>query len=134
MDWTGCFERKIKFNSNTSFTGINFIFQIHLNLIKVSKNFQKVFILWPLVISKYISPKNALIVYSKAYPMNLFICLIIFLFVYFTSSFKNPITNDYDYRMYLTCFIISCFSSIIDSTMSVSQAAFFASISRLIFN
>jgi hypothetical protein len=129
MDRARCIKRNNKLDFNASYTSITLYYlfnQFFYNLF-----FQKCYILWPLILSKYVSGSNSLVFYSKALPIKLIICLFVFVFVYFTSYFKNPITDDYDYKMYLICFFLSFLISIIESTMYVSQMAFFASISIL---
>ena len=52
--------------------------------------------------------------------------MIITLFIYFTPNFKGE-DNDYPFKYYLLCFFVFSIFYLIESTMFISNMAFFAS-------
>lgn len=86
-------------------------------------------ILLPVIISKWTNGPNPLHFFIKAYPYRIIIaCLIIPLWVYVTSSFRN---SDLTFPLifYFLCLFVSCLNSTVAMTMSITQVAFFTRIS-----
>ena len=83
-------------------------------------------ILCPLVVSKLTNGPKPIIYWLKTAPIRLIFNLISTLFIFYTPSFKDPVTKQFSFLYYACLFILLAIVNAIESMMSTMLMGFFS--------